>query len=137
MLGASWPRICRVRGPGVSQVPHVVPHLVKNLPAMQETWVQSLGQEDPLEKRLATHSSGLAWRSLWTEEPGGLQSMGSQRVWTERLTLSLSPGGQGTESCRVGLRFPSKMGWTSRTHTNTNVNFCIHLSPVLAPCKQS
>jgi len=45
---------------------------------MQETWVQSLGQEDPLEKRLAAHSSGLAWRSLWTEEPGGLQSMGSQ-----------------------------------------------------------
>ena len=80
MLGASWPRICRVRGPGVSQVPHVVPHLVKNLPAMQETWVQFLGQEDPLEKRLATHFSSLAWRSLWTEEPGGLQSTGSQRV---------------------------------------------------------
>ena len=53
---------------------------VKNLPAMQETWVQSLGQEDPLEKAMATHSSILAWRSPWRGEPGGLQSMGSQRV---------------------------------------------------------
>ena len=52
---------------------------VKNLPVMQETWVQSLGQEDPLEKGMATHSSILAWRSPWTEKPGGLQSMGSQR----------------------------------------------------------
>ena len=54
--------------------------LVKYLPAMQETWVQSLGQEDPLEKGMATHSSILAWRIPWTEEPGGLQSMDSQRV---------------------------------------------------------
>ena len=53
---------------------------VKNLPAMQETWVQSLGQEDPLEKELATHSSTLAWKILWTEDPGRLQSIGSQRV---------------------------------------------------------
>ena len=57
--------------------------MVKNLPAMQETqetWVRSLGQEDPLEKEMATHSSILAWKILWTEEPGGLQSMGLQRV---------------------------------------------------------
>ena len=54
--------------------------MIKNLPAMQETWVQSLGQEDPLEKELATHSSILAWKIPWTEEPGGLQSIGSQRV---------------------------------------------------------
>ena len=54
--------------------------MVKNLPAMQETWVRSLGQEDVLEKRMATHSSILAWRIPWTEEPGGLQSVGSQRV---------------------------------------------------------
>ena len=53
---------------------------VKNPPAMQETQVQSLGQEDPLEKGMATHSSILAWTIPWTEEPGGLQSMGSQRV---------------------------------------------------------
>ena len=52
----------------------------KDLPALQETWVQPLGQEDPLEKRMATHSSFLAWRILWTEELGGLQSMGSHRV---------------------------------------------------------
>ena len=54
--------------------------IVKNLPAMQETWVRSLGWEDPLEKGIATHSSVLAWIISWTEEPGGLQSMESQRV---------------------------------------------------------
>ena len=53
---------------------------LKSLTAMQETQVQSLGQEDPLEKEMATHSSILAWEIPWTEEPGGLQSMGSQRV---------------------------------------------------------
>ena len=54
--------------------------MVKNPTAKQETWVQSLGREDPLEKEMATHSSILAWRIPWTEEPGKLQSMGSQRV---------------------------------------------------------
>ena len=54
--------------------------MVKNLPAMQRTWVQSLGWEDPLEKGMATHSSILAWGIPWTEEPGGLQFMGSPRV---------------------------------------------------------
>ena len=58
----------------------LVAQIVKNLPAMQETWVLSLGWEDPLQKGMATHSSILAWRITWTEEPGGLQSMGSQRV---------------------------------------------------------
>ena len=57
-----------------------VAQTVKNLPAMQETQVQSLGQEDPVEKGMATHSSILAWSIPWTEEPGRLQSMGSQRV---------------------------------------------------------
>ena len=57
--------------------------LVKNLSVMQETWVLSLGWEDPLEKEMAIHSSILAWRILWTEEPGGLQSMGFQRVGCE------------------------------------------------------
>ena len=57
-----------------------VPQLVKNLPATWETWVRSLGWEDPLEKGTATHSSIVAWRTQWTGEPGGLQSMGSQRV---------------------------------------------------------
>ena len=54
--------------------------MVKNLPAMQETRVQSLGQKDPLEKGIAPHSSILGWIIPWTEEPGRLQSMGSQRV---------------------------------------------------------
>ena len=54
--------------------------MVKNLPVMQETRVQSLGQEDPLEKGMATYSSVFAWRLPWTKEPSGLQSMGSQRV---------------------------------------------------------
>ena len=53
--------------------------MVENLPAMQETWIQSLGQEGPLEKEMAGHSSILAWRIPWTEEPGWLQSMRSQR----------------------------------------------------------
>ena len=53
---------------------------LKHLPAVQETWVLSLGREDPLEKERATHSSILAWRIPWMEEPGGLQSTGSQRV---------------------------------------------------------
>ena len=53
---------------------------VKNLPEMQETWVPSLDREDPLEKGMATHSSILAWKSPWTEETGGLQSMGLQKV---------------------------------------------------------
>ena len=58
----------------------LVPHMVKNLPAMQETWVQPLGLEDPLDKEVATYSTILAWRTPWTEEPGGLQCMESQRV---------------------------------------------------------
>ena len=58
----------------------LVAQSVKNLPAVQETWVRSLGWEDPLEKEMATHSSILAWKISWTEELGRLQSMGSQRV---------------------------------------------------------
>ena len=57
--------------------------MVKNLTAMQETWVQYLGWEDPLEKEVATHSSTLAWEIPWTEEPGGLQSMESQKSRTQ------------------------------------------------------
>ena len=57
-----------------------VAQMVRNLPAKWETEAQSLGQEDPLEKGIATHSSILAWKTPWTKGPGGLQSMGSQRV---------------------------------------------------------
>ena len=61
-------------------VTFLVAQMVKCLPTMWETWVRSLGQEDPLEKEMATHSSTLAWKILWMEEPGRLQSTGSQRV---------------------------------------------------------
>ena len=60
--------------------------MIKKLPAKQETWVQSLGKEDLLEKGMATHSSILAWKIPWTEEPGGLPSMGSQRVRHDPVT---------------------------------------------------
>ena len=63
-----------------------VVEMIKNLPEVQETWVQSLDWEDPLEKGMATHSSTLAWRIPWTEESGGLQSMGWQRVRHDRAT---------------------------------------------------
>ena len=80
---------------------------------MQETsesWVRSLGQEDPLEKEMAAHSSFLAWRSPWTEEPGGLHSMGSQRVRHNRSDLTLGlPGvenvGKGPLSCNLITSF--------------------------------
>ena len=57
-----------------------VAQMVKHLLTMRDTWVRSLGWEDPLEKEMATHSSTLAWKTPWTEEPGRLQSLGSQRV---------------------------------------------------------
>ena len=60
--------------------------MVKNPPAMQEMWVQSLGWEDPLEEEMATHSCILAWETPWREEPGGLQTMGSQRVGHDLAT---------------------------------------------------
>ena len=66
----------------------LVAETVKNLPAMLETWGQSLGQKDLLEDGMATHSCILAWRILWTVEPSGLQSMGSQIDTTERLNLN-------------------------------------------------
>ena len=64
----------------------LVAQMVKNVRAMQEAWVQSLGWKDPLEKGMATHSSICAWRIPWTEKPGGLQSMGSQRAGHDWVT---------------------------------------------------
>ena len=75
----------------ISKSHYLVAQTVKNLPATQETWVWSLGLEDPLKKGVATHYSILAWRMPWTEEPGGLQSMGSQRVghdWVTNISKS-------------------------------------------------
>ena len=89
---------------------------VKNLPAMQETWVWSLGQEDPLEKGMATHSSMLAQRTPWTEEPGGLQSLGSQRVghdWvTNAFTFHLVLTSQRSLKPSI-LKFPQLPPWLS------------------------
>ena len=93
-------------------VASLVAQMEKTLPAKQETWVQSLGQEDPREKCKATHSSVLAWRIPWTEEPGGLQSMGSQELdTTGQLTHSSSTGFPGDASgkeptcqCRPNMR---------------------------------
>ena len=67
------------RSPALQET-SLVAQVVKSLPAVQETWVRSLGQDDPLEKGMPTHSSILACRIPWTEEPGRLQSMGSQRI---------------------------------------------------------
>ena len=112
--------------------------MVKNLPPMQETQVQSLGQEDALEEGMATHSSILAWRSPWTEEPGGLQSMGSQRVghnWASNThTLYLF---SGSVSCLVmsnslwphGLQ-PARLlcPWDSPgQNTGVGCHFLLHL----------
>ena len=74
--------LCRWAGGlfGLSPGKSLVAQMAKNVPAMQETRVRSLGREDPLKEGMATHSRILAWRIPWTEEPGGLQSMGSQRV---------------------------------------------------------
>ena len=75
----------------------LVAQQLKHLPGMRETRVQSLGWEDPLEKEMATHSSTLAWRIPWMEEPGRLQSMGLQRVrhdWATSFSLSLSMTGK-------------------------------------------
>ena len=87
----------RLQSVGSQRVRHVlvtkhalVAQRLKHLPGMQETWVWSLGQEDPLEKEMETHSSTLAWRIPWREEPGRLQCMGSQRVghnWATSLLL--------------------------------------------------
>ena len=85
MLGKTCFRF-GIQGPYSSRASLVAQRL-KHLPAMQETWVRSLGREDPLEKEMATHSSILAWKIPWAEEPGGLQSMGGGKEsdTTERL----------------------------------------------------
>ena len=81
---------------------YLVTQMVKNLPAVQETWVWSLGREDCLEKEMATHSSTLAWRIPWTEEPGGLQSTGLQRVGHDWMTNTFTFPLSGCLQC-----FPS------------------------------
>ena len=89
--------------------------VVKNLPVMQETWVQSLGLEDPLEKGMATHPSILAQRIPWTEEPGGLQSIASQRVRHDWAADTFSSGVHtaGLEHCSAAP-WPCEPGWVTQ-----------------------
>ena len=95
-LWGRWPPVV-----GNQAVTSKVAQMVKNLPAMQETWVRFLGQEDPLEKGKAPCSRILAWKIPWTEEPGGLQSMGSQRVRHDWTTNTF------TFSCNERWKSPS------------------------------
>ena len=120
----------------------LVAQMVKNLPSMQETWVQSLGWEDPLEKRMATHSSILAWRSPRTEEPGRLQSMGLHITEQHSLPVSLQPTFAYSvyfiqvESCTVILLhlayFPSHV-FKIHPYSSMFQNF-VHLSVYSALC---
>ena len=88
--------------------------MVKNLPVMQETWVPSLGQADPLEKGMATHSSILAWRIPRTEEPGGLQSSGSHRVGHDLVYMQCereeAKGSQDPAHCLWNYRLLNRSG---------------------------
>ena len=116
-----------------SLVTSLVAQMVKNLPAMQETWVQSLGQDDSLEKKMATHSSILAGRIPWTEEPGRLQSMGSQRVgpnWATNIHtlafIQIDTRSTHNLSCEIkdvsrNYQMPVDQGWiTPRLETPTS-----------------
>ena len=85
-LIVSWSHSSEFENLVSSRQASLVTQMVKNLPAMWETWVRSLGWEDPLEEGMATHSSNLAWRIPWTEEPGGLQYTGLQRVGHDWVT---------------------------------------------------
>ena len=100
--------------------------LVKNLPAKQETWVWSLGQEDPLEKGMAAHSSICAWRIPWTEEPGELQFMGSQKVghnWvTGTPTVWVSPLLPSPQASRDWAYTTSSSTWRQRAGVSYNVS---------------
>ena len=92
----------------------LVAQMVKCLPAMQETLVQSLGWEDPLEKEMATHSSTLAWKIPWMEKPGGLQSMALQRVrhdWATSLSFFSFDGGKDWRQEEKGTTEDAMVGW--------------------------
>ena len=100
---------------GCSVWTYLVAQMVKNLPTIQETWVQFLGQEDPLEKGMTTHSCTLAWRIRWTEEAGRLQSMGSQRVghncMTNTNTHTHTHTHTHTQECKTHAVLLSILGW--------------------------
>ena len=94
--------------------------MVKEPPAMRETWVRTLGWKDPLEKGMATHSSVLAWRIPWMEEPGGLQSMGSQGA-TNALTFTWT----------VACQAPLSMGFSRQEYAGMNTQVFKKLHTIL------
>ena len=91
--------------------------VVRNLPGMQEIWVGSLGREDPLEEGIATHSNILAWRIPRTEEPGGLQSIASQKSWTQLNQLSM----------QTYIYIYIYIYTHTHTHTHTHIYIYIHI----------
>ena len=114
----------------------LVAQRVKRLPAMRETWVLSLGREDPLEKEMATHSSILAWRIPWAEKPGGLQSTGSQsRTWLSDFTFLLLLYPQVCSLCLGLYSYPANRFISTyffRVHIYELVYaFCFYLSDLL------
>ena len=120
----------------------LVAQTVKRLPAMRETRVWSLGWEDPLEKEIATHSSILAWKIPWTEEPGRLQSMGSQRVrhdWATSLHLIWLSRHFPEPGLNPDLHFPNVLTWTNDSitlwngHNNNHTLFICLINTYWAP----
>ena len=94
----------------------LVAQMVKHMPTMQETWVQSLGQEDLLEKEMATHSHILAWKIPWMEEPGRLQSIGSQRFrhdWVTSLRFTALPKFSAAVICPLKRQNKNHSHWES------------------------
>ena len=102
----------------------LVAQMVKRLPTMWETWVRSLGWEDPLEKEMATHSSILAWKIPWTEDPHRLHSMGSQTVGQDWAT-SLIPSRFIHVKAYIKIFFLLRLKHT-HTHTHTHTEYCAH-----------
>ena len=105
-----------------------IAQMVKNLPVKQETQVRSLGQEDPLQKEMATYSSILAWSIPWTEEPAGLQSIGSQRVrrgWVTRTHTQAFPGGPVIKNLPVNAGDTDSIPWPGKIpHAMEQINPC-------------
>ena len=95
----------------------LVAQMVKHLPARQEIWLRSLCREDPLKKEMATHSSTLAWKIPWTEEPGRLQSMGLQKSWTWLNDFPTFSNGPYFLSSRASLWLSHLIRWLCLSHT--------------------
>ena len=115
-VGHNWSDLAYSIAYVVQRCAFLVAQMVKHLPAVQETQLQSLGWEDALEKEMATHSSTLAWKIPWTEEPGRLQSMGSQKslTWLSDFTFTLWYKIHSNNSCWVALQ-PFRSRYTKQS----------------------